>query len=161
MTSSRQGARPGIKVNAVLCDRAGWVDGELVVEGGVRTAYRTDTFPLRIANVGLALHVELSTMRALHEHTLTIRLERDGTLLWVGDLATLGPRKNDLPRTGGRRGPVTSSPRPQRPLGSEPVVVPFCLNMSDLVLDRPGDYSLIVSVDRTDCHTTTFVVTTS
>ncbi len=67
-------------MNAMLCDSAFVMNGQVHVKGGVRHVFAGSGSPLRVPGVGLGAHVEPPAHRASGRHALRVRLReiRDG-----------------------------------------------------------------------------------
>lgn len=141
-------------VNAMLCNGAALINGEIVVEGGVRSSFTASGRPLRVAPIGVAAHLTVSLAEVARRHTLQLSLEdEDGTpiVLWDGPVA--------LARHGG---PLYVADYqvdvPARALdgvggaGAETLRVSWCTSLTTLTVPALGHYQLVLAVDGIDAR---------
>ncbi len=139
-------------MNAMLCDSAFVMNGQVHVKGGVRHVFAGSGSPLRVPGVGLGAHVEPPAHRASGRHALRVRLReiRDGgagaplPLAWrarpgISRLEPMPALEYRLEyRSGGPGEPAA---------GGNRVRVPFAVNFTGLELPSPGHYEFVLSID--------------
>jgi hypothetical protein len=90
---------PDVVVNAMLCDSAFVMNGQVLVMGGVRHIFAGSGSPLQVLSVGLGAHVEPPAHRASGRHALQIRLRE----IRDGKAGAPLPRDPDATRDSGAR----------------------------------------------------------
>jgi hypothetical protein len=143
---------PDVVVNAMLCDSAFVMNGEVLVKGGVRQIFAGSGSPLRVLSVGLGAHVEPPAHRAGGRHALQIRLReiRDGEVgapLPLAWRARQGTSRLEPMLTLEYRLEYRSGGTGEPAAGGGRVRVPFAVNFTELELPSPGRYEFVLSID--------------
>lgn len=133
-----------IEVGGFLADSVAVAEGKLYIHGGGWNRIMVGSLPARHDRIGIGLLLRADgTVRGPHRFELRV-LDPDDRELTLG--ADGGAR-----RPGGE---VTL----QGGLGGEEIAIPLAINLDGMVLERPGRYRLIVSVDGDDRLTLGFTV---
>ncbi len=155
LTEPRLGTTP--RVNAMLYDGTALVNGEILVQGGVRSSFTASGRPLRIAPIGVAAHLTVARADVGCRYTLQLSLEDEGgtpVALWDGPTA--------LARLGGplyvADYELDVPARAPDGVGAGPLQVPWCTTLTTLTAPAPGRYQLVISVDDVDARRLEFDV---
>ncbi len=146
-------AAPGIMANAGLFGTVYMLDGDILVQGGVKTSFRASGSPLLVEPIGLAVHLEVPANDVDKRHLLALSLEND-----QGEPMPISRRRSaagdeillllecalDVP------GPV--------PEGLDTLRVPWCANLHHVKVHAAGHYRLVLSIDQVDAKRLDFEV---
>jgi hypothetical protein len=137
-------------VNAMLCDTVDAVDGKLYIHGGGWNLISPSGYPTRIPRVGLAALVSVPYTATNQNHTLGIQLQdQDGHVL------PFGPGQG-VPGNGPNVGAQFNVGRPPILQRGDPQNMPFAMNIDGLMIDGPGAYSFVLTIDGKELQRLTF-----
>jgi len=133
-----------IEVSGFLADSVAVAEGKLYIQGGGWNRIMVGSLPARHDRIGIGLQLRADgTVRGPHRFELRV-LDPDDRELTLG-------ADGDVRRPGGE---VTI----QGGSGVEDIAIPLAINLDGMVLERPGRYRLVVSVDGEDRLMLAFVV---
>lgn len=132
-----------MRVDAFLADSVVSAEGKLYAQGIGWNTINAVQFPARHDRLGIGLVVHIPYTETNQQHTLGMRLEKDGEILCLnmgGEPDEAEPRLTsiDVGFNVGRP--------PTLPAGAEQVIA-FAVNLNLLVFPEPGAYELVLTID--------------
>lgn len=139
-------------IDAMLCDSVATAEGKLYVQGGGWNMITPASYPAQIPRVGLAVLVTVPYTATNENHNLGVQLQdQDGQVL------PLGPGQI-VPEGRPAFGAVFNIGRPPMLQRGDPQIVTFAVNIDGLVIDAPGSYSFVITIDEKEMHRLIFRV---
>jgi hypothetical protein len=135
------------QVDAILCDSAVTAEGKLYIQGGGWNNLNPQSYPARVARVGLGIVVTVPYSATNQNHSLRITLmDDDGNHMTIG--GEIGP-------DGDKR--QAKEIQAQFIMGRPPTLAPgdaqvaaLALNIDGMEIAAPGAYAFVLAVDGTE-----------
>jgi hypothetical protein len=144
------------KVDALLCDSAVTSEAKLYVQGGGWNMLTPPQFPFRAPRLGLGIIVAVPYTATNQNHTLGISLQdEDGHPLQIGPA---GGDTDEGSAATAQFGAQFNIGRPPILAPGDPQVIPFAMNIDGLLIDSPGAYAFVISIDGTEMQRLVFRV---
>jgi hypothetical protein len=135
---------PDIEVSGLLADSVAVAQGKLYIQGGGWNRIMVGSLPARHDRIGIGLVLRADgAVRGPHRFELRV-LDPDDRELTLGSDGAARRPGGEVTLQGGST--------------DEEVAIPLAINLDGMVLERPGTYRLVVSIDGEDRLTLGFTV---